>query len=341
MITRRAVSVAVPALGFLAVSAAVHAQPSAAEAAFNKGLADMQAGRYETGCPALAESQRLDPRAGTLFTLAECENKRGKIATALGHYRDFLALVEGMKPDQKARQAERVKIAQSQKAALDDKVPTLTVTVQAGAPPGISVRRDGVEIAASAIGEAIPVDPGDHVVQSRVPGGKDAERKISISPGDHRQIVVDAKGDLEASGAASSSGSGGASPGEGVATPSSSSRRIGAYVAGGVGVVGLVIGGITGGLTLGKKGVINKNCGLFGDPLLCNHEGKLAADSSKTLGIASDIGFAVGGAGVVAAVVLLVTEPKKKATSGRGPAVRGDVLAAGREGAVLGLRGAW
>jgi len=43
----------------------------------------MEAGNYAAGCPALAESQRLDPRAGTLFTLSQCEVQWGRVATAV------------------------------------------------------------------------------------------------------------------------------------------------------------------------------------------------------------------------------------------------------------------
>jgi len=50
---------------------------AASEALFNKGVGDMEAGNYQSACPALAESNRLDPRAGTLFALAECEAKIG------------------------------------------------------------------------------------------------------------------------------------------------------------------------------------------------------------------------------------------------------------------------
>src|SRR4051794_16280293 len=63
---------------------------AAAEALFESGLADMQAGRYETGCKALAESQRIDPRGGTLFTLATCEARWGRIATAVTRFGDYL-----------------------------------------------------------------------------------------------------------------------------------------------------------------------------------------------------------------------------------------------------------
>src|SRR5438477_5379956 len=80
---------------------------AAAEALFNKGLADMQAGHYDTGCPSIAESYRLDPRPGTLFTLAECEAKGGKLATAVARYEDYLQLFARLTPDQQAKQKGR------------------------------------------------------------------------------------------------------------------------------------------------------------------------------------------------------------------------------------------
>jgi hypothetical protein len=51
---------------------------AAAGALFDKGVADMQAGHYSSGCPAIEESQELDPHPGTLFTLAECQAKWGR-----------------------------------------------------------------------------------------------------------------------------------------------------------------------------------------------------------------------------------------------------------------------
>ena len=78
---------------FLVISAPATAAAqdlAAAEALFSKGLADMEAGRYDAACPAIGESYRLDPRGGTLFTLAECEAKAGKIATAVARYDDAL-----------------------------------------------------------------------------------------------------------------------------------------------------------------------------------------------------------------------------------------------------------
>src|SRR4051812_5323242 len=105
---KRSLFLASVALAALQVSPALAQDPAAAEALFNKGVTEMQAGHFDVACPAISESQRLDPRPGTLFTLAECEAKSGKIATALVHYDDYLHAAEGLPAAQKKRHAERM-----------------------------------------------------------------------------------------------------------------------------------------------------------------------------------------------------------------------------------------
>ena len=75
----------------LSASAAAHDMEKA-RALYDKGLADMLAGNYATGCPALAESYLLSKRSGPLFTTAECEAKAGKLAAALRRYRAWIEL---------------------------------------------------------------------------------------------------------------------------------------------------------------------------------------------------------------------------------------------------------
>ena len=90
-----------------------------AEILFDQGLKDMLAGKYDTACPALAESFRLDPAPGALFTLAECEMSRGRLATAQTHYRDFLDRVDGMTEEGKERQQQRVEVAEGKLAEIE------------------------------------------------------------------------------------------------------------------------------------------------------------------------------------------------------------------------------
>src|SRR5579862_9466128 len=102
------VPVAAPALGtcaFLATAIALAADP--AQEAFDRGVAQMEAGRFDLGCPAVEESYKLDPRPGTLFTLAECEASRGRIRSAVKRYDDYLAFWAALPPDKKRKQEAR------------------------------------------------------------------------------------------------------------------------------------------------------------------------------------------------------------------------------------------
>jgi hypothetical protein len=326
---------------------------AAAEALFNRGLADMEAGHYATGCPALAESQRLDPRAGTLFTLSQCEVRWGRVATAVTRLGDYLELYERMTPEQKARQAERRKVAKEQRDKLAPDVPELTLSLPPGAPAGTVVKRDDAVVASAALGLGLPVDPGEHVVSTQAPGGALWEQRITIAKGEKKPLVLEVKPapTVEARSTA-------VAPAV-VATPEpakqdapppaesgTSGRRAAVYAIGGVGVAGLVLGGVMGGLTLGKKSVIEAHCGAAikaPEPTLCDPTGVAAGKSAKTLGLVSTIGFAAGLAGVGAAVVLLLTEhkPAKSTTGARAPWISADVLSLGPTGATLGAQGSF
>src|SRR5262249_5323112 len=140
------------------------AQDAAAAAAlFDRGLADMEAGKYETGCPALGDSYRLDQRAGVLFTWAEGESKWGKIASAVAHYDDYLARFARMPIDQQTSQREREQVATRQLVALKPQVPHLTLRL-ASPPPGVKITRDGSELSTASLDVPLPLDPGDHTI---------------------------------------------------------------------------------------------------------------------------------------------------------------------------------
>jgi len=75
-----------------------------------------------------------------------------------------------------------------------------------------------------------------------------------------------------------------------------------AYVALGVGGAGLVVGGVTGFLALGKKGDL-KGC----EGTKCPSSQQDTLDSAKSMATISTVGFTVGFVGVGLGVVLLLT----------------------------------
>jgi hypothetical protein len=174
-----------------APSGTAHAQTTAAaEALFDKGLEDMLAGKYDTGCPALAESYRLEPKAGALFTLAECENKAGKLASARAHYDDYLRLFAGMSKSEQAAQRGRDQAARDQRAGLEGRVPHLTLELPDDAPPETVVRFDGTRFERPALGLPLPVDPGSHVIEVEVPGRPAKTLSVELGEGEKRVVLL-------------------------------------------------------------------------------------------------------------------------------------------------------
>lgn len=293
---------------------------------FKEGLAEMLAGAFETGCPKLSESYRRDPRPGTLFTLAECEAKSGLIASAVAHYEGYLELYAKMAPDQQETQKTRETVARAQLKELAPQVPRLTLTLPATAPKGTRVKRDGVPLDALSLGVAVAVDPGEHTVTTQAPGALPSEQKISLAPGDTKQLVLEVR--LPARERSAKPPSGG------------SALRIAGFSVGGLGIAGIAAGAVTGGLALAAKGTVDEHCKDTGanDTYSCNREGKDAADRLQTLGFVSTTAFGVGlGSLALGAVLLVVAPSPPSSTSSRW--VRPDVAVTGTHGASFGVKG--
>lgn len=303
---------------------------------FDYGLAEMLAGRYETGCPALADSYRLDPRPGALFTVAECESKWGRIASALAHYDAYLGLVSRMSPEQKATQRDREVVATEQRAALAKRVPELTITLAPSVPQGTTVTRDGLVLAGPSLGAAMPVDPGDHVVVATTPAGKRHEQRVQLSIGEHKMLNIDFA-EVTArppSPPPATEPSSAAQPGDSP-TPRATPPRTWVWVAGGVGVVGVAVGTVSGLMTLGKKSTIDAHC----RDTVCDSNGAEAADSAKTFGALSTISFAVGAAGLATAAIVFLLE--SRGAPGTARAAWRPVASADAHGATVGLHARW
>lgn len=316
--------------GLLGITIASQAGAQAvalAESHFNRGLADMLAGRYETGCPALAESHRLDPRPGRLFTLAECEAKWGRIAVAVARYNDYLALYARLPASEQALQAERKRIAQEQRDALAPLVPQLTLILPPDAPPGTIVQRDGITLQQPSLGVALPVDPGEHVVTTQAPSGPVTEIRFTIERSESKTIELEVKPPPPPEDPRSATLSATAQPAAmaPLATrPTApvlpddrgSGRRALVYVTGGLGAAGLIAGAVTGGLALNASSVADDHCvDVRPGVASCDDSGKDAGDRAKTLGLVSTIGFGAGAALAGTAVLLLLTEPSPRQQS--------------------------
>jgi hypothetical protein len=293
---------------FFAVNAlAAGNDPATAREQLKIGYQLKEAGKCEEAIPHLAESLRLDARAITLINLADCEEKTGKLSDAMVHWVDARsrAQAEGMKPIEEE--------ATTRAAALDAKVPRLTVTLAKSAPADAKVERDGAALGAPSLGVALPVDPGAHTITVKAPGHQDATKQITIAEGEKQALEVD----VGPAGAGSTTtapppvktddtkGGGGVSPL--------------VFIGFGVAVVGVGVGSVTGIMALGKGSDAKTAC----PNKVCNSaSAKDDADSGKTVGTISTIAFIAGGVGAAVGVVGLLTGGKKtegKVDVGIGP----------------------
>jgi hypothetical protein len=294
---------------------------------YEEGLAAMLAGDFAKGCGKLEQSYQAEPLAGALFTVAACYARWGKVKTALAHYESFLQLqakedLAALPEDKRKTAEDRMKNALAQVSELKAQIPRLTVSLSAPVG-GAQATVDG---AAAPFDTPILLDPGDHTVIVVGPDDARREQVETLGKGDVRTVTLDLPRPSEAP----------------VAPPVVQDEGdirdamiIGAIVAGGVGVAGIVVGSITGAMVFGKKGDVDDNC----NGNVCNQDGKDAADSAQTLGLVSTIGFGVGAAGLALGAVLFFLAPDEVEGDGVGlsPArVRLDIAS---EGAWFGLRG--
>lgn len=299
-----------------------------ADALFQRGVSEMKSGRYDEACPLIEQSYRLDPKLGALFNLAECELNRGRSAAAISRYEEYLRRYESLSPAARQNQVGRPERAREQSGKLRPQLAELTVVLAAGSPPGATVERNGAEVAASELGAATLLEPGDYLLTARASGAGAAEVRVSLGKGDRKTVLLD----LKTSSA----------PARSAAPTGMTGRRIAAFTTAGAGIAGLVVSAIAGFIALSSKGPLQDNCGLGGLPQRCNTVGLSAANKVQSFGLVSTIGFAVGGVGITTGVILFAMEPRPpSAAHGELRWLGAGLLSAGPSGASAGVRGAW
>jgi hypothetical protein len=321
----------------------------------------MKAGRYKLGCALIKRSLDVDARPGTLFTLAECYSRGGRYASAVANYDRFLAMFEGMPPDQQEQQRARAELSRSERNRLVTSVAWLTVSLPQNSPSNVAITLDGEEFAASLLGIATAVDPGPHVFTMHAPDGPLVEQRVDIAPGERKAVVLEVQG--SSAGAQPPPPETDTPPGPadhgawGAEEPPKARKSTTitpwVYVTGGVGVAGLVTGAVTGGLLLDKRSTIKSECPgpAVNGEIACSPKGKNAADAAQNvLAPVTEVALGVGVAGAIATIVILVAEgsgPKATATTPSGNLVPKlpnrvvPLVGLSSSGASVGVRTTW
>lgn len=298
------------AAALLSASPMAWAQAPAAEALFEQGRAALVAGDLETACARFRASDQIDPAPGTKANLADCEERRGRVATAWELNRAALArLPQG---------DSRIAILKQRIAKLEPRLPKLMLSLAPAAPKDTTVREGGTLIGGvGTYGVPLPLDPGVRHLVVTADGHAPRSIDVTLVEGTTETIEV------EPGSATITAPPTPSTPEAATSVPSRASP--GPWIVGGVGLVALAFGGVTGAIVLQRRSVTNAHC-TDGPPPTCKDQAGLdAASVVRTLGPVSTVGFVLGAAGLVAGGIWLGVQRggKSSARFGVGPVVGG------------------
>jgi hypothetical protein len=167
------------ACAICAAGGAAQAQTATTSAAatvqFDKGRSLFKAGKFAEACAAFEQSQKLEAAFGTLYNLAGCYMKIGKLASAWVAYREL-----AQRDSKAARKADSARRAKE----IEPRLPRLLIAVSEkaskAAPPGLVVEMNGQDVT-SLIGVENPIDLGSYTLVARAPQFKDAEASVEVT----------------------------------------------------------------------------------------------------------------------------------------------------------------
>ena len=136
------------------------------------------------GDPHFLASFRADPKPKAALNLADCLAQTGDLLSARGY------ATQGRDLADQQHDTELVGVADEQLAAIDKRLPRLTIRIASSAPPDSKVSRDGVVVGAASFGVAAALNPGPHRIVVTASGRVDAEFDVTLAEGAAEEIEV-------------------------------------------------------------------------------------------------------------------------------------------------------
>lgn len=294
------------------------AKDTAAARAFGQeGVQLADQGKCAAAIEKLERAEKLHHAPTTAARLGECEIQVGKVIAGTERLQRLIR--EGLPPSPPRSFVTAMDRAQKTLDAALPRIATLRISVKAPTGTKAVVVVDDETISSALIGADMPVDPGAHKISASAKGLVTDTKQLTLKDGETNgltlTLIVDPSYKPEVAPVAVTPGPGPTAP---IAPPPDRKTNVLPFVAFGVGAVGLGVGAVTGLIVGSKSSDLTKNCRSDG---ACPSSQDSTLSSANTLATVSTIGFIVGGAGVVAGVVLLLTQGATT-TAARKPGVQ-------------------
>jgi hypothetical protein len=224
--------------------------------------------QFAEALPKLIEAQRLDPGIGTQFNIAVCYEKLGKLGSAWRNYTDVLRLARA------SGKKRREDAAREKLAGLESRAPAYVIVAKNASD--VSVKIDGV-LLSKEDWSRYPVDPGEHTISATAPAKKPWSATMAAPPEGQRADVVIPELQTATNTKVVT-----------VTTETTNTKRTIGFIAGGIGLAGLTVAGITGVMLLDAHSTAESDCTLdipdAPDRKRCNtQDGRDAVQRGETL----------------------------------------------------------
>jgi hypothetical protein len=198
------------------------------------------------------------------------------------------------------------------------------------------IKLDGKPIEEALWGSALPVDPGDHVLEESATGRMGRIEKVTVKPGD-RAVTFTMLPLTRLFGMSPEPAPAVAPAAE---EPASSPRRTAGLVIGGIGIAGVGVGAVLGVLAKSTYDQSTTGC-LPNDPTRCGATAAGQRSNAFSLATGSTVAFIAGAALVGGGAVLFFTAPSGKAKGGVGGRRVEVRPVVGLGGGGMSFRGEW
>lgn len=269
---------------FCVTSRASADQKDDAERLLQEGNQLADGGDYGGALEKYRAAHDLYPSPRLLINIGTALRHGGRNAEAAEAYEAFV-LHEQAEPEMKQE------IMQILKRDIDPLTARIAIVVGTA---GATVRVDGVEVHGSSGRHSKRVDPGEHTVTAQKAGYATEVATVRLVAGAVETINLALHPPREAVVIEADAGR---------------TQRVAAYIVGGVGVAGVVVGAALGGVFLSARADAKDHC----DDVRCDPEGGEAVDRANATGPAAGITLGVGAAALATGIIVFATSPSDDA----------------------------
>jgi hypothetical protein len=307
---------------------------SGARAAATAGAAAFNDGRWQDALDMFSRAESLVHAPPHLLFMARANEKLGKLVTAREIYNKVIRETLPATAPEAFRNAQSV--ARDEIEAIEPRLAKLTVKVEGGDGKKFSVTIDGRDIPAALVGVPVPADPGARKVEAKGEGLLTAVQQVQLAEGgsgsvtlklaaDPNYVAPIAAPEPDSEPAATPPGTSSGGPQDQGPQEKGADLTVPAYVALGVGVVGVGAGVLFTLQSSSKNSEADEKLAQceqngnadFGTPVCLKSDpltGEIdslvdGAKSAKTLAI---VGYVVGGVGIATGVTLLALNGSSK-----------------------------